>query len=279
MGERSHNVRGPLLPPRTFRSVLVLTTTCQRCGSEHPTCELIDIAGQALCADCADACRNRPFPKWVIASLAAILVLVIVSMVWNLRFFQGYFEQKAFWAAVGHNDLAGAAKYGSAAVAHVPESKELQEWSGYFQGLAYVGQEKSSEAGACFARCDGLPRTLGVVFWRQQAAAGAAYQRKDYDAFLQATEAMAIEQPMDPSAQAHVAGALACLYAVSGDESLRRRAEAKLEEAKRMDRGTLKAGGYEERIRYRLQTREIIDAKEFRRRFPNGWKPSGEPKP
>jgi hypothetical protein len=30
---------------------------------------------------------------------------------------------------------------------------------------------------------------------------------------------------------------------------------------------------FEERLRYRLQSREIISAKQFKERFPNGWKP------
>ena len=32
---------------------------------------------------------------------------------------------------------------------------------------------------------------------------------------------------------------------------------------------------YVDRIRYRLETREIISRSEFVRRFPNGWKPKG----
>jgi hypothetical protein len=32
---------------------------------------------------------------------------------------------------------------------------------------------------------------------------------------------------------------------------------------------------FEERLRYRLHSREIISAKQFKDRFPNGWKPEG----
>jgi hypothetical protein len=67
---------------------------------------------------------------------------------------------------------------------------------------------------------------------------------------------------------------------VHGGKDLRRQAEAKVEEAKRLDsQGLLKQARYEERIRHRLETREIINRHEFLKRFPNGWKPSGEPKP
>jgi hypothetical protein len=39
----------------------------------------------------------------------------------------------------------------------------------------------------------------------------------------------------------------------------------------------LGADHFEDRILYRLETREIIDRKEFQRRFPDGWKPKDKP--
>jgi len=84
---------------------------------------------------------------------------------------------------------------------------------------------------------------------------------------------MAEERPDDAIWQAQVASALACQYAVRGDPTLRSRAEAKLEAAKAIDKGALQKSRYEERIRHRLETREIIGGKEYFRRFPDGWRP------
>ena len=53
---------------------------------------------------------------------------------------------------------------------------------------------------------------------------------------------------------------------------------SKLEEAKKLNDKQLQADNYEERIRYRLESREIINREEFVKRFPNGWKPSGKSK-
>jgi tetratricopeptide (TPR) repeat protein len=207
-----------------------------------------------------------------------VLVLVVVSLAWNWRFFQGHFEIKAAFAAMGKADVKEAAQQMAAAAKHVPESLELQELAAFFRGVACLNEDKSEEAQQCFSRCPHLPPEYGASQLLQRATAGAAFDRKDYDRFLEVAEEMARQQPQDPVARAQVASALACQYALRGEEELRRRAEAKLEEAKALGNEPIQAMRYEERIRHRLQTREIIDSQEFLRRFPHGWPPSGEPK-
>lgn len=168
----------------------------------------------------------------------------------------------------------------TAAAKHVPESRELQEVAAYYQGLTHLFKENNCvDAAACFSRCSHMPPGFHVRDLAQRAAVGAAFDKKDYEQFLQLAEELAKQNPNDGIAQAQVASALACLYAVRGDESLRRRAEEKLEASKKLDAEAIKNANYEERIRHRLTTREIIRSEEFEKRFPNGWKPAEKPKP
>ncbi len=250
-------------------------TICANCGADNGEQPHELLVGLPACGTCIAYYRNRPFPGWVRVGFAALLALVIVSLVWNWRFFQAYFEVKAAFATVEKGDFSGAARNASAAAAHVPEVPDLQEFASFFEGLLCLQEDQCEKAEVCFGRCTHMPPDFGVQQLRQQAALGAAFKRKDYDRFLQLAEQMAHEQPNNPVFQAQVASALACQYAVRGDPDLRRRAEAKLEAAKKIGNEALQESRYEERIRHRLETREVISGKQFMERFPNGWHPNG----
>ena len=77
--------------------------------------------------------------------------------------------------------------------------------------------------------------------------------------------------PDDPAAAGAVASALACKYAVTGDPEFRKQAEQMLDKAQTLAQQSPQSKAsfdeYAERIRYRLQTREIIDKEEYDRRF------------
>jgi hypothetical protein len=62
---------------------------------------------------------------------------------------------------------------------------------------------------------------------------GAAYVRKDYDAFLAIAEKQWKEQPVAQTAAA-VASALACKYAATGDPSYRQRSEEMLAKSRQL---------------------------------------------
>jgi hypothetical protein len=100
--------------------------------------------------------------------------------------------------------------------------------------------------------------------------AGAAYERKDYDAFLSISMKMWKESP-DPFIAGEVASALACKYAVTGDEAYRTRSLEMLEKARQLtQQNPDTAKGFEEyaeRIHYRLDTRKIISKQEYDRKF------------
>jgi hypothetical protein len=104
-----------------------------------------------------------------------------------------------------------------------------------------------------------------------------AFDRKDYDAFLQLSEGYWKDHPESAIAAAGVASALAAKYATTGDESYRQKSEEMLEKARPLahtDEEVKAYQEYAERIQYRLKTREIIDKPEYDRRFRPGQQKS-----
>jgi tetratricopeptide (TPR) repeat protein len=100
--------------------------------------------------------------------------------------------------------------------------------------------------------------------------ANLAFDQKDYQAFLDASQKALAYDPEDPARIATVSGAYAALYAKTGAESDRQRSEQLLAEAQNRavsddDRKDFEE--YAERIRYRLASRVIIDKDEYDRRF------------
>jgi len=99
----------------------------------------------------------------------------------------------------------------------------------------------------------------------------AAFVRKDYDKFLELEQLEAKGHPESPVAQAGVASALACKYAVTGDAKYAQDAKAALELSRNLTGTDAESQTgfkeYAERIEYRLKTREIINKAEYDRRF------------
>jgi hypothetical protein len=105
-----------------------------------------------------------------------------------------------------------------------------------------------------------------------------AFDQKDYDTFLAIAERGWKSRPQSSDAAAALASALACKYAVTGDPTFRTRTEEMLEKARQLAASSPEAAQrqkeYEERTRYRLKTRKILDPKEYDRQFhPEKSKP------
>jgi hypothetical protein len=126
-----------------------------------------------------------------------------------------------------------------------------------------------SEAAAIYPESKDL--ALGAERYADNAAISSAWKRRDYDTFLTIANAAMQRHPSEPAQMATVASALACKYAVTGDPEFRRRAEILLSEAKALSEKSREDQAryqeYSERIRHRLDTREIIDKAEYDRRF------------
>jgi hypothetical protein len=104
---------------------------------------------------------------------------------------------------------------------------------------------------------------------------GAAFERKDYDAYLSMAEKQWKDRP-SPITTAAVASAFACKYAATGDVSYRKQSEEMLQKAQQQAQGNSdEMKGFQEfaeRIRYRLDSRKVIGKQEYDRRFRSNEK-------
>jgi len=163
------------------------------------------------------------------------------------------------------------------AAERVPDEPGLRALSRYFRALMLVGQERSAEAIPLLKEALAInPDEPTIAAALLQAEAGLAYEQKDYDRFLEVEQTVAKKQPDDPIAALGVASAHACRYAATGDDAAKDLAERQIESASKMKGAEgPEFADYLDRIRYRLETREIISRDEYRRRFPNGRSPKG----
>ena len=110
-----------------------------------------------------------------------------------------------------------------------------------------------------------------------RADAGVAFVNKDYDWFVQLAE-KDWDTLHSSSTAAELSSALACKYASTGDKAFRQRSEEMLAKAKELLGDDKEAAAsyeeYAERIRYRLESRQIIDKAEYGRKFPQGKSPA-----
>ncbi|HKF25191.1 MAG TPA: hypothetical protein VKB24_04420, partial [Candidatus Acidoferrum sp.] len=106
---------------------------------------------------------------------------------------------------------------------------------------------------------------------------GAAFENKDYDAFLSLAERDWARYPNSITASG-LASALDCKYAVTGDPQYRQRAEELMVKARDLAQGQKEILAnleeYAERRKYRLETREIITKNEYDRRFRQNRPPA-----
>jgi tetratricopeptide (TPR) repeat protein len=139
--------------------------------------------------------------------------------------------------------------------------------------------DKSVEAARAIHEATALlPEAPGLAEAVEVVDGAAAFDRKDYDALLAIAEKGWKKHPESSDVAGMLASALACKYAVTGDPAFRTRAEEMLEKARQLAASSPEAmqknKEYEERTRYRLKTRKILDPKEYDHQFhPEKSKP------
>lgn len=249
-------------------------TACVNCRRDSRFTPWPLLAGVPVCPECAVFLRNRPFPRWVCGFFAGMAVLVVLSFVWNLRFVRGRYATRAAIAALSAHDITNACLHAGTAARLIPESSELPILRSYCEGIRSLAEDRPSDAVRLLMRCrDKLPAAFGVNEYLAQARTGDAFERADYDAFLSEARDLVKAHPKSAIATAGLASALACKYATTTNDLFHAEALRVLDEARRLaalDKTDL--GDYEQRIRYRLQAREIITSQAFHSRFPNGWR-------
>lgn len=256
-------------------------TICVRCGADNGSVDWPLVAGLSVCATCEDFFRRRPYPTWLKVAFIALLGVAVGALVRNWRFLQGHVEATRANRAMMRQNVAEAARLMGSAARRVPESQGLNLAAAYYRALHLLGEEKAVEAARVLNECrQAVPADMMPADLRRAmdslllvAEAGAAFEQKDYDQLLAKALAMAERSPNDRQALAAVSSAYACKYAATGKEEFRQQALEHLTKASALegDRDP-RFPEYEDRIRHRLETREILSPKEFKQRFPQGWK-------
>jgi hypothetical protein len=153
---------------------------------------------------------------------------------------------------------------------------------GIADGATKLAEQKKNEEAAERMREAAriFPEMKNLSIAAEVYEGSAAFDRKDYDGFEKSAESVWKQSPDSSGAAATLAGALACQYAVSGNSAYRQRAEQVLEQARVLAQSSPEDqqdyAEYAERIRHRLQSREIIDKGEYDRRFRKASPPNGK---
>ena len=254
-------------------------TICSSCGRDGGDAPLQTLGGSApVCAVCEQKFRHYPYPTWIKAALSVLVGLVVLSSLHNWRFFAAYAEIQRGVRRAEAQDLTAAIALLDSASRRVPESKEVTGIASFYRGLDLLAQEKSAEALPHFQNAfQVMSGDRAIQDYVLYAEIGVAFDRKDYDRFLAKSKAMMERNPNDATAVAGVASAYACKWAETGVQGFKELALNHLEEARRlagMESATFKE--YENRILFRLDSREIINREEYQRRFPGGYVRKGE---
>jgi len=121
------------------------------------------------------------------------------------------------------------------------------------------------------------PQAAGLGAAAQMYDEGAAFERQDYDTFVSIAQKQWKEYP-GPGTAAAVSSALACKYATTGDPNYKAQSEAMLQESQRRSQQDPESKKdfeeYAQRIRYRLDSRNIITKAEYDQKFRSGQTPA-----
>ncbi|MCE5327760.1 MAG: hypothetical protein LLG01_15245 [Planctomycetaceae bacterium] len=187
---------------------------------------------------------------------AAVRDLTVTAQA-HLAYFRGL-------QAADKGDFKLAAELTDQASQAMPQDSALRADALIYKGLDAMQQDHSAAALEFFRKARGdsnmPPKALDALILR--AEGGAAFDAKDYRAFLDKALALEQFQGEDANSRAQVASALACMYAQSGQESYRTQA-LQILDALPKDGDDPRGDEYRQRILHRINTRTIITRKQY----------------
>jgi hypothetical protein len=303
---------------------LISKSICARCNTYiGSSSDAVQIGNLRFCAACGPLIKDWDYPQWLKVSLAALLLLLVASLVHGRKYFHAGREMYVGERLVAARHYAEAVPHLQETVRIAPASdkavlllakaallsgdaesaaKALEGHnSGYFEDAGKpefqevdalwkraTGALKKADQASKLAAQDGkevdaaqlmhaaaaeYPEMPGLAMAAEYYDSGVAFARKDYDTFLAITKRQWTDHPSSEDA-ARVSGALACKYAVTGDTTYRQQAEEMLAKAQQMAQGNPEAlkslDEYLPRIRYRLDSRQIITRTDYDRKFRGG---------
>ena len=291
-------------------------TICGICKVDYGSSDLPSIGGGPVCANCAVALYERPYPTWLKLSLAGLLLLLGGSLLLGIPYFRAGRHLVLAERALDRKDyeksdlqfaevlrasptnqkvvlLGAKASLMAGDIEQAQKFLKLREnyepgefftevndmWNHALDANDKAGRaaklaaaNKDEEAAQLMHQASSeYPQSKDIAALALNLDGAVAFDNKDYDALLRITQAAIQMTPDDPQAEGFVASALACKYAVTGDPEFRKQAEETLQKAEALARKSPEEMAsfkeYAERIRYRLNSRVIIDKVEYDRRF------------
>jgi hypothetical protein len=248
-------------------------TICTGCGGDFGNTVLERLSsGLPVCEQCHRKFMHFPFPGWLKLSVAAMALLAVAGLVQNWRYFHGYWGYMSGTRLAKAGQFEGAAQAMSTAALDVPEAGIFTTLSEFYRGVSLLQKDKSGEAVPLFRdvvkRDPANPEALRLL---DASESGAAFDRQDWDGFLEKARAVAVREPGTFDAAASMASAYACKYAVTAGPEFREQSLRELENAKRSGADRAQIDDFVDRTEYRLATRQILSPAQFAKQFPKGW--------
>ena len=292
-------------------------TICSRCKMDNGDTDLRLIGGSPFCPRCGAALYAYPFPTWLKASFAGLLLLLAFALWHDAPYFAAGRHLAAARRDMARENYKSAALHFASVLAVKPTEQDVVllgakaalKTGDVASAQQFLQLRERYDDDALFAEVNGTweralralskadsasklaqanpPRTADADRLMREAAreypeapglaaaalsitANDAFDHKDWDLFLSASRQALAVLPDQPRLIAGVASALACKYAVTGDQAFRVEAESLLARAAALSESPEQKAAYTEyaeRIRYRLTSRVIIDQAEYNRRF------------
>lgn len=255
--------------------ILLLTdpTICGRCGSDGGEAVYEALAGSPMCAPCTQYLRAHPYPAWLKIAAAALACFVIFSLWNNLRFLEAHMLLTQFDEDVAEPDLDTLTGRYEQLAQKMPEIDLFDHMAHYFRSAKAMAAGDYGTAESELRPLIGkLPPEYEIQRALDQIELAKAFDEKDYDHFVELSVADQARHPGEPMAEAQLASAYACQFAVSGDAAAQQQSFDHISAARKLAESAPQEAKdslehYIARISHRLDTREIIDENEYAKRF------------
>lgn len=245
-------------------------TVCFSCSKDFGETVLNKLGEYPVCDTCHQTIKSKTFPIWVKGFIIGIVAFVFVSFAGNWRFIRAYYLLRDSAKAIESQNFSEASLAFHTVSATVPEVGDFTPLAEFYKGVSLLMSDKSEEALEAFKKSSDLPLTYKVDGYKLQSEIGIAYDRRDYPRFLQLTKDY-LAYDTSAVSLVQVASAYSCLYTVQKADSLKEYCQMYLSRAMNGTDTSKAFATYVNLIEYRIATGDIIDRKQFEKKYPNGW--------
>ncbi len=245
------------------------STVCSFCGHDAGELDLPLKASRPICDDCTNSIERKISPAWLSPFLFLIGFSIVGGIVFNWKYFEGYFILNKVVENYVLGDIESAYRETEQLIAKIPDSKDLKFVNNYYGGMYFLSVDSSKKALEMLNEIQEPDDFL--VYLKNNARLSVAFDDKEYQTMLYYAEEI-YKTDSSASALLSVASANACLYATTNDEKHRKLAETQLSEALLLDDSSKSLQHYASKIEHRIATKRILTEEQYVKEFPNDWK-------